>query len=60
MSPTITVTEPVRVAGGEPIEHRRAGVDAGHREPGSGERDRQPAGADAEFEHAAARPGQVG
>ena len=55
MSPTTTVTDPPG-RGGQPIEHRRAGVDAGHGEPGAGEWDGQPAGADAQFEHRPAGP----
>ena len=60
MSPRTTVTDPLDIGRGEPFEHRRARVDAGHREPGLRDRDRQPAGADTELEHAAGGPRQAG
>ena len=48
----------VRVGRGESVQHRRAGVDAGHRQPGSRHRDAQPTGTDTELEHSAARRGE--
>ena len=45
------MTSPSRSVGAQPVEHRRAGVDAGDVEARGGERDGQPSGADAELEH---------